>query len=300
MRPPEIRKAICWLAAACMLLNGRLCIAQTECCGATIEEDRTQGHTERVLRIAADPNNLPFSNSKLEGFENKIAAIIASELKAKIEYIWRPQRRGFFQSTLKSGQADMVLGVTPGVKDVLTTKPYYSSSYAAVSRKERNLQIVSFDAPELKSLSIGVQLIGKDGESTPPLYELTARGLSENVRGFMVRGDGTQESPSAPILDAVADGTIDVAIAWGPLAGWLTKTKHPELVVTPISCANSNPSLPMKFDICLGVNTANQSLRDELNTAIENRKGEIQTVLDDFGIPRSESVSTALSCRGDR
>src|SRR3982751_4776739 len=136
---------------------------------------------QRVLRVAADPNNLPFSNDRLEGFENKIAELIARELHCKIEYHWRAQRRGFFRETLKSGAVDLVLGVPVHFDMVLTTAPYYRSTYVFVTRRDRTLHVTSFDDSQLHKVKIGVELIGTDGFDTPPAHALAARAIVNNV-----------------------------------------------------------------------------------------------------------------------
>jgi mxaJ protein len=165
---------------------------------------------QRVLRVAADPNNLPFSNDRLEGFENEIAELIARELHCRIEYHWRAQRRGFFRETLKSGDVDLVLGVPAHFDMALTTAPYYRSSYVFVSRVDRNLHVSSFDDPELRKLKVGVQLIGNDGVDTPPAHALAARGIVNKIIGFTLYGDYSQHNPPARIIDAVANGDVDV------------------------------------------------------------------------------------------
>src|SRR3954469_11742113 len=136
--------------------------------------------TNQVLRIAADPNNLPFSNERLEGFENKIAEVVAEQLGAELRYTWRAQRRGFFRETLKSGDCDIVLGVPTGLEGALTTEPYYRSSYVFVTRKDGGLRLSGMDDVQLHAARIGVQLIGDDGANTPPAHALAMRGIITN------------------------------------------------------------------------------------------------------------------------
>jgi mxaJ protein len=242
--------------------------------------------TPRVLRIAADPNNLPFSNDKLEGFENKIAEIIARDLGAKIQYSWRAQRRGFFRETLKENTADLVLGVPSQFERALTTRPYYRSCYAFVSRKERHLNIRSFDEPALRSLKIGVQLVGDDGANTPPAHALAMRGIITNVVGFSLYGDYSQPNPPARIVDAVARGDIDIAVVWGPLAGYFAKRQSVPLDLQVVENQLDHPALPLAFDISLGVGRKNKELRDELDRILEQHRPEIAKLLDDYGVPR--------------
>jgi mxaJ protein len=238
-----------------------------------------------TLRIAADPNNLPFSNDKLEGFENKIADVIARELNAKLEYTWHAQRRGFFRETLKEGNADVVMGVPKGFERALTTKPYYCSSYVFVSRAERGLKLSSYDDPALRRLRIGVQLVGDDGANTPPAHELAARGLVSNLVGFTLYGDYAQPNPPARIVEAVANGSVDAAVVWGPLAGYFARQQTNALTLTPVF-TRTNSIFPAQFEICIGVRKSNPRLRDRIDEVLVRRRRDIERILDDYGMPR--------------
>src|SRR5688572_19298547 len=167
----------------------------------------------RVLRVCADPNNLPFSNARLEGFENKIAGLIGNALDARIEYVWWAQRRGFIRNTLRQGLCELVIGVPAGLDLTRTTAPYYRSSYVFVTRRGSHAP-TTFDDPYLAGATIGVHLIGDDFANSPPAHALSARGLIDNVRGFPVFGDYRQPNPPAALIAAVADGGVDVAVAW--------------------------------------------------------------------------------------
>src|SRR4051812_9585058 len=142
-----------------------------------------------TLRVCADPNNLPFSNAAREGFENRIADLIGRELHEPVEYVWWAQRRGFVRNTLNAGSCDLVVGTASGVEMLATTRPYYKSTYVFVSRRDRQLGLTSFDDPRLKTLKIGVQLIGDDFVNTPPAHALANRGMTRNVVGYPVYGD---------------------------------------------------------------------------------------------------------------
>src|SRR4051794_654129 len=136
-----------------------------------------------TLHIAADPNNLPFTNDRLEGFENKIADVIAQDLHAKIEYTWHAQRRGFFRKTMREGDCDVVLGVPQEFERTLPTTPYYRSTYVFISREDRNVFVSSFDDPSLRDLKIGVLLIGDDNANPPPVHALANRNIITNLVG---------------------------------------------------------------------------------------------------------------------
>src|SRR5690349_11913844 len=190
------------LAAAVMLLAG----------GALAQNSGTQGVDPQgidKIRVCADPNNLPFSNEAGEGFENRIAALLARDLGVPLEYRWWAQRRGFVRNTLRAGDCDIVIGVPKGYDLTLNTRPYYRSTYVILSRTGDE-PYRSLDDKRLIRATIGVQLIGDDFANTPPAHALTRRGIIDNVRGYPIYGDYRNDSPSAEIVRAVADGEIDV------------------------------------------------------------------------------------------
>jgi mxaJ protein len=240
---------------------------------------------QRLLRVAADPNNLPFSNDRGEGFENKIAELIARELHCKLEYHWRAQRRGFFRETLKSGDVDLVVGVPTHFDMALTTAPVYRSTYVFVAREDRQLHVTSLDDPQLRRLKIGVQLVGNDGIDTPPAHALAARGIVNNVVGFTLYGDYSQRNPPARIIDAVANGGVDIAIAWGPLAGYFAKGCKVPLGLTPVTPEKDGP-LRFVFDVSLGINKNERELRDQLDKFVTDHRKDIDRILDDYNVPR--------------
>lgn len=245
----------------------------------------SQKTQERKLRVCADPNNLPFSNDRLEGFENKLAKLIAREMDAEVEYTWWAQRRGFIRNTLKAGDCDVVMGVPADFDMALTTKPYYRSSYAFVYRKDSGLKIRSFDDPLLRRVKVGVQMIGDDFTNSPPAHALANRRIVRNVVGFTVYGNYAEENPTAKIVRAVADGAIDAAVVWGPLAGYFAKRFSAELEVVPVA-QQSEGALPFAFDISMGVRRGDKELKRELETILERKREEVERLLDDYGVPR--------------
>ncbi|HJP84786.1 MAG TPA: substrate-binding domain-containing protein [Gemmatimonadaceae bacterium] len=238
------------------------------------------------LRVCADPNNLPFSNDKQQGFENRIAELVARDLGAKLSYVWWAQRRGFVRNTINQNQCDVLIGVPASFERTRPTIPYYRSTYVFVTRRDRHLKITSFDDRQLKRLRIGVQLIGDDGINTPPAHALSNRGIIRNVRGYSVYGDYRQPNPPARIVDAVANGEIDVAVVWGPLAGYFARREPVALDLTPVSPQIDLPFLPFVFDISMGVRRGNDTLRERLNAVIERRRVDIDRILDQYGVPR--------------
>ena len=247
---------------------------------------QSQAEPARKLRVCADPNNLPFSNRRLEGFENRIAELLARELNAEVEYAWRPQRRGFIRDTLKANRCDVVIGVPANFEMAQTTAPYYRSTYVFVYRKDSGLRIMSFDDPLLRKLKIGVQIIGDDGANAPPAHALSRRGIVENVRGYTVYGNYAQDSPPARIIDAVVNREIDIAVAWGPLAGYAAKRQNVPLELVMVSPQFDLPFLPFVYDISLGVRRGENSFRKELEVALEHKRAEVDHILDDYGVPR--------------
>lgn len=262
----------------CCLLIAPSCVGTT-----ALAQEATERAPRRVIRICADPNNLPFTNRKLEGFENRIADVLASELDADLHYVWRAQRRGFFRESLKERSADLVLGVPTGYDMALTTRPYYRSTYVFVT--PRNKRISSLDDHRLPNLKIGVQLVGDDGMNPPAAHALARRGLIDNVVGYTVYGDYAEENPPARIVDAVVSGDVDAAIVWGPLAGYFAKQHARTLEVTPVTPETDPPALTFCFSVSMGVSRDNSELRDEIDAALVSRKREIDEILDDFGIP---------------
>jgi mxaJ protein len=259
-------------------------------CGAVAGEGPT---TRRVIRVCADPNNLPFTNDKLEGFENRLAELVGRELNAEIRYVWRAQRRGFFRHSLKEGEADLVIGVPVGFDMALTTKPYYRSSYVFVWRKEGGTKVDSLDDPILKKVKVGVQVVGDDGANAPPVHALGRRGIIENLVGYTVYGDYAKPNPPARVIEAVAEGEVDVAVAWGPMAGYFAKKSPVALVVQPISPAvDEELKLPFTFAISMGVRKDDAALRDELNGVLERKREAIERILDEYGVPRLAEPET--------
>jgi len=240
----------------------------------------------RELRVCADPNNLPFSNEQQQGFENRIAELVARDLNSKLTYVWWAQRRGFVRNTINQNKCDVLIGVPSSFEMVRTTVPYYRSTYVFVTRDDRHLNVASFDDPRLRKLRVGVQLIGDDATNTPPAHALAKRNIINNVRGYSIYGDYRQPNPPARLIDAVARGDVDVGVAWGPLAGYFAKHEAVPLDVTPVSPQIDLPFLPFVFDISMGVRRGNDALRDQLNAVIDRRRGEIDRILQDYGVPR--------------
>jgi mxaJ protein len=236
------------------------------------------------LTVCADPNDLPFSNEAQQGFENKIAQLIAADLQHPLHYVWRSQRQGFVRKTLGAAQCDLWLGVAQGMEQVISTSPYYRSTYVFATRESDGLSGLTLDDPRLRARLIGVQMLGTQSNNTPPAHALAERGLISNVRGFMVYGDATQANPSAAILDALVGRQIDIALVWGPQAGFYARHSPVALHLEPVTPA-ADPSAPMTFDISMAVR-AEGPLRPLIEATLKAESPRIHAILEDYGVPQ--------------
>ena len=240
---------------------------------------------ERVLRVCADPNNMPFSNRAGQGFENKLAELIAREQHARVDYVWWAQRRGYVRNTLNAGSCDLWPGVASSVEMLATSRPYYRSSYVFVTRAGDRLAGLSLDDARLRRLRVGVQLVGDDGSNTPPAEALARRGIVRNVRGYMVYGDYERPNPSARIVEAVARGEIDVGLVWGPLAAYAASGSPVPLRLDPVTPWLDDARLPMVYDISVGVRRGDLALLREVDTILSRRRAEVEALLDRYRVP---------------
>ncbi len=210
--------------------------------------------------------------------------MVAQELHWTVSYTWWAQRRGFIRNTLKAGKCDVIMGVPP-LDMITTTRPYYRSTYVFVSRRDRKLGFSSIEAPELRSLSIGVHLIGDDGANTPPADALGQRHIVDNVKGFMIYGDYRQDTPPARLVEAVEHGELDVAAVWGPLAGWAAKRSPVPLQLVPITGTEAFRPLVFQYAIAMGVRQGDTALAGRLNAIILERGDDIRALLERYGVP---------------
>jgi mxaJ protein len=236
-----------------------------------------------ILRVCADPDNMPLSNQKGEGFEQKIADLIAKEWNSKIEYAWWPVRRGFFSRALNGRYCDVAIEAPAGLDMAGVTKPYFRSSYVFVTRKDRGLDITSLADPRLKKLKIGVNLLNSDAENTPPAMALSRYGVVGNLIGFSTFY--TDSIRPEDIVTAVAKKEIDVAIVWGPLAGYFAQRSQVPLQLQPLVERDSLSDFPFRFNIAMGVRRRDRALRDSLQVVLDRKGPEIQGILKEFGVP---------------
>lgn len=259
---------------------GRRLVVLTVLCSIAISpllSGHAWGGHIKELRVCGDPDNLPFSNKNLEGFENKIAEVIAKEMGVALSYYWWPHQRGLIKNTLKAGQCDVLISVPDGWDPVLWTKPYYRSGYVMVYPKDRGFQIKSLDDPILKKLKIGVYI------NTPPLEALALRDLRDNVIGYSLLYDYKNERPGKIIQDLLA-GEIDVVMDWGPMAGYFVKKLDgTSLEVVPLG--EGTAASPFTFEFSMGVRHGDKALKADLEQALSKRRAEIQKILEENGVP---------------
>jgi quinoprotein dehydrogenase-associated probable ABC transporter substrate-binding protein len=237
-----------------------------------------------AFRVCADPDNLPYSNRQLNGFENKIASVLASAMGTSPSYVWWGQRRGFVRNTmnatLEEGRCEIMISVPQGYDLVKSTKPYYRSTYVFVYPKGK-LSIASLDDPLLRKLKIGAHLLGDDYANPPPVHALAQRGIVNNVVGFDTFY--SEHNPPSAIIDALVSGKIDLAVAWGPAVGNFVVHQKVPLAMVPIP--SSKTDLPFAFDISLGVKKGQDALRMALEQLLDRKQVEIRKILTDYGVP---------------
>jgi mxaJ protein len=245
---------------------------------------------ERVLRVCAEPDNLPLSSAQENGFENRIARLLADEIGARLVYAWEPQRRGFVRKTIGDGVCDVWMGVPTGFERLATTRPYYRSSYVFLNRVDAREPLRSFADPRLGTLRIGVQLIGDDLAATPPALGLARAGAVDGVVGYPVYGDG----PAVARISAdLAAGKLDAALVWGPQAGYFTDHAAVPLMTTA-AVAPQGFDIPFEFAIAIGVRKSDIALRHDLDAALERRADDVAAVLDAYHVPRVGAPTIAM------
>ncbi|GLS42428.1 rare earth element methanol dehydrogenase accessory protein XoxJ [Methylobacterium brachythecii] len=235
--------------------------------------------TTDTLRVCSDPGNMPFSERKADGFENKIAQIIADELKVKLRYYWLTQGPGFVRNTLGTGLCDVIIG-TSGGDIVQPTNPYYRSSYALISRHGELSGVTSLDDPRLKDKQIGI-IAG-----TPPADRIGTLGLTAQAHSYAAYSFGADrkfQTVAAEVIADVASKKIDVALLWGPSGGWLAKQSGVEMDVVPLLKEPDRP--PMAFRVSMGVRLNENDWKRTLNTALRKRKTDIEAVLREYQVP---------------
>ena len=232
----------------------------------------------KVLRVCADPRNLPFSNEEGEGFENKLAELFAEKLQKKLEYMFFPQATGFVRMTLGAHRCDVIMGFPQGDELVQGTNPYYRTAYALVARPGSGLEDVAWLGDErLKGKRLGIVA------GTPPATNMAANGLMTNARPYPLMIDTRIDSSAVAMIKDLLAGEIDAGVLWGPMAGYYATQVNPPLHVTPLVKETSGPRLA--YRIGMGVRPADQNWKRQLNRLIQENQPAINKILLDFGVP---------------
>jgi quinoprotein dehydrogenase-associated probable ABC transporter substrate-binding protein len=242
----------------------------------------------KVLRVCADPRNLPFSNEAGEGFENKIAALLARKLGKTLAYEYYPGATGFVRNTLNAHRCDVIMGMPQGDDIVQGTNPYYRTSYALVSKEGGGLEAIdSLEDPRLQGKRIGI-IAG-----TPPATNLAVNGLLENVKSYPLVVDTRFDAPAALMIGDLEGGRIDAAILWGPIAGYLAKHANIPMKVTPLVKEASGPR--MIYRIGMGLRHSDQDWKRLLNKLIAENEAEIIKILASYGVPLLDENNALLA-----
>lgn len=235
-----------------------------------------------ILRVCADPDNMPFSDSTGAGFENKLAELMATTWNSKLEYVWWAAPRGMMRM-LNGFYCDVTLQM-PVLSDMAgVTRPYYRTSYVLIQRKDAPHQVTGLDDPALKTMKIGVHLYASDGENSPPAMALSSHGVVGNLVGFPTTYIGGLNHPE-DIVKAVQDRSIDAAFVWGPIAGYYAQRIGADLVLTPIE--NDTVSrIPFSYSMGMATRRRERQFKDSLEKFLSSKGPEIQALLKQYGIP---------------
>jgi quinoprotein dehydrogenase-associated probable ABC transporter substrate-binding protein len=242
---------------------------------AAAQSSDTVDRTE--LKVCADPSNLPFSDEKKAGFENKIAELMGGELGLKVDYAWFPQVIGFVRNTLRAHLCDLVMGTVAGDEIMQTTNPYYFTTYVMFYRSDKDLSVEGVQDARLMGLRLGVVA------GTPPSDLLVRHELMSHTKPYALTVDTRAESPTHQMVQDVIDGTIDVGFLWGPIAGYYRK--HDDLPLTMVPLKDEPGAARMEYHIAMGVRANEPEWRRRINAAILKRQGEITGILRDYGVP---------------
>lgn len=249
------------------------------CAGVSPAPAQTSTVVDRsALRVCADPANMPFSNERREGFENKIADLLGKKLDLPVVYTWFPQATGFVRKTLREKRCDVIMGYAQGHELVLNTNHYYRSAYVLVFKTGSDLDgLRDLDDPRLKTKKIGI-IAG-----TPPATLLAFNRLLANVVPFNLVVDRRHEAPAESMIKQLEDGKIDVAILWGPMGGYYAKKAETNLTIVPLADPKRGPK--MAFRITFGVRPTEIEWKRQLNDFIKENQSEINAILIEYGVP---------------
>jgi quinoprotein dehydrogenase-associated probable ABC transporter substrate-binding protein len=242
----------------------------------------------QVFRACGDPRNLPFSNDKGEGFENKLAEFFAAKLGKKLSYTYFPQATGFVRMTLGSYRCDIIMGFPQGDDQAQVTIPYYRTTYALVAKRGSGLEdVTAIDDPKLKDKRIGVVA------RTPPSTNMAINGLLARAKSYPLFIDTRADSSAQAMMDDLARGDIDCGILWGPMAGYYARQATPPLIVVPLTKETTGPQ--MTFRIGMAVRPADQEWKRTLNRLIMENQAEINKLLISYNIPILDGANVPIT-----
>jgi len=230
------------------------------------------------FRVCADPDNLPYSNEAGEGFENKIAELLAGELGREVAYTWYPSTVGFVRNTLAARVCDVVIGVPTTNELMQNTNPYYRSTYALIQRTDAEPRVTKLDDPALTTMRIG------GVANTPPITLLAQQGLIGNLAPYQLMADTRHDHPAQEMVQDVENGEIDIAVVWGPIGGYFAQEADGVLLVTPLAADESSP-VRLDFRMSMGLRRGEPAWKDQLNGLIKEQQPAIEAILMDYGVP---------------
>lgn len=241
----------------------------------------------KVLRVCADPRNLPFSNEKGEGFENKLAELFADKLHKSLDYVYFPQATGFVRMTLGAHRCDVIMGFPQGDELAQGTNPYYRTAYALIVKQGSGLEeVATLEDERLKGKHVGIVA------GTPPATNMASAGLMGHAKPYPLMIDTRYDSSAEAMINDLTNGSIDAGVLWGPMAGFYAKKLGQSLHVTPLVKETTGPKLI--YRIGMGVRAADQNWKRQLNRLIQENQGEINRILLDFGVPLLDESNRPL------
>ncbi|OED38119.1 hypothetical protein AB833_20760 [Chromatiales bacterium (ex Bugula neritina AB1)] len=258
----------CGIVASCVFASGVLYAAGFS---------GRQALTTSVLKVCADPGNLPFSNDKLEGFENRIVSLLAERMQLEVRYTWFPQTVGFVRNTLRLRECDLISGITTTSERVQNTNPYYRSVYTMVYRKDSGITASSMDDPALKTLKLGVVA------GTPPATVIARLGLLGHVKPYHLVADTRRYSPARQAIADVGSGVTDVAFIWGPIAAHFAGLSEEELTLVPL--VNEDKSVRLDFRVSMAVRYNETDWKHQVNAVLKELQPQINSILHEFSVP---------------
>lgn len=275
---PRLQAARGALPALLPVLAGAMALVWATWPVGAAESGRADLVNREVLRVCSDPANMPFSNEARQGFENRIADLVAEELKLPLDYVWFPQATGFVRQTLFAKRCDLIVGFAQGDDLVLNSNHYYRSAYVLIHRAGQALDGVETLADtRLRAMRIGIVA------GTPPGTVMAMLGLMERARPYPLMVDRRFESPAERMIADIRSGEIDAGILWGPIGGYFASRGGEPLVVTPLLKETQGPR--MAYRITFGVRNQEDDWKRQLNSVIARRQGDIDAILLGFGVP---------------